>query len=116
MRIFTLLFFLFAALSSSAQIDFFGRSITGQSPNSANSYFILGISNETSLVSTAAKLSEFEHARQQINLFNLGIDYTTQVLGIEDFGRIDIDLDTVIGGTIVRNSYRVYTIHLGVLS
>lgn len=109
MRILLLLLLLCCGLGRvTAQVDFFGRSITGQSPNSASTFFVLGVSNETSLVSTAAQLSEFEHARQQIGLFNLGIDYTTQVLGVENFERIDINLDTVVGGTIVRNSYRLY--------
>ena len=98
---------IFSLASAIAQTDFFGRSLTGQSPNSANMYVLVGVSNETSLVSDATNLTEFEHATRQINLFNLGIDYATQVLGIDTIDPIDINLDTVVGGSIVKNSFQL---------
>lgn len=108
MRIFLLIVHLLLLGGSSllAQIDFFGRSITGQSPNSAETFVVLSISNETSIVSNAANLKDFDHARRQIELFNLGINYTTEVLDIEDLEEIQIDLDTIVGGGVTKNSFQ----------
>ncbi|MGH1435345.1 MAG: hypothetical protein ACRBG0_12915 [Lewinella sp.] len=93
----------------SAQIDFFGRSINGgQSPNSASVFLTVGLANETSIVSDAANLKDFDHAARQINLFNLGIGYATQILEIDSLEEIEIDLDTVIGGPVTQNAFRFY--------
>jgi len=92
-----------------AQIDFFGRSINGgQSPNSATVFLTVGLAREVSIVSDAANLMEFDHAVRQINLFNLGIDYATQILEIDSLEEIEIDLDTVIGGPVTQNAWRFY--------
>jgi hypothetical protein len=89
-----------------AQVDFFGRSITGQSPNSAETFVVISISNETSIVSNAANLQDFEHARRQIELFNLGISYTTEVQDLDNLDEIEINLDTVVGGGVTKNSFQ----------
>jgi hypothetical protein len=91
-----------------AQVDFFGRSITGQSPNSINTYLIVGLANESSWVNAAANLQDFEHAARQINLFNLGINYTTQVLQLDSVPAIQINLDTVVGGGVWKNAFRLH--------
>ncbi len=94
--------------SAQGQIDFFGRSLTGQSPNSLNTYVVAGIANETSIVRNRANLTEFDHATRQINLFNLGIDYAAEILGTE-LEEVQINLDTMIGGELWRNGFRFYT-------
>ncbi|MEL7220805.1 MAG: hypothetical protein AAGJ93_05760, partial [Bacteroidota bacterium] len=97
---------LFLSSALLAQVDFFGRSLTGQSPNSAETFVVIGISNETSIVSNAANLQDFEHARRQIDLFNLGITYTTEVQDIDSLEEIQIDLDTIVGGGVTKNSFQ----------
>lgn len=108
MRLLLLLTVNFIILNASlfAQVDFFGRSITGQSPNSAETFVVIGISNETSIVSNAANLEDFDHARRQIDLFNLGITYTTEVQDLDSLEEIQIDLDTIIGGGVTKNSFQ----------
>lgn len=111
MKIYTFLSFLCLLLTTqlNAQIDFFGRAINGgQSPNSASVFVTFGLGNETSIVSDAANLKDFDHAARQINLFNLGIGYATQILEIDSLEAIEIDLDTVIGGPVTQNSFRFY--------
>jgi hypothetical protein len=110
MKIFTFwCFLILVPFVLSAQIDFFGRSINGgQSPNSATVFLTVGLANETSIVSDAANLKDFDHAARQINLFNLGIDYATQILEIDSLEEIEIDLDTVIGGAVTQNAWRFY--------
>ncbi len=112
MKIFTFwCFLIMVPFVLGAQIDFFGRSINGgQSPNSATVFLTVGLANETSIVSDAANLKDFDHAARQINLFNLGIGYATQILEIDSLEEIEIDLDTVIGGPVTQNAWRF---HLG---
>lgn len=106
-----LLPFIFTLLASTqllGQVDFYRQSITGQSPNSATQFFVLGLSRETSVVSNATNLNEFDHVSRQINLFNLGVGYATQVLGIDTLEAIRINLDTVIGGSYTKSSFRFF--------
>lgn len=105
-KLLLLSFCLLFSFSLLAQSDFFGRSITGQSPNSAETFITLSVANETSIVNDAANLKDFDHARRQIELFNLGINYTTQVLGIDSLEAIDIDLDTIVGGGVTKNAFQ----------
>lgn len=112
MRTFTLVCFLFIISIPQlvGQIDFYGKRLTGQSPNALSRYLIIGIANETSVVNNAANLQEFEHFSRQIDLFNLGIGYANQILHIEDgANEIQINLDTVVGGKYSKNAFRFYT-------
>lgn len=110
MRAFLLLCtFLSLAVLLPAQTDFFGYSLTGQSPNSVKTYVIAELTNETSFVSNKANLQEFEHASRQIGLFNLGVSYATQVFGLDTFNRIQINLDTVVGSGFTKNAFRFQT-------
>lgn len=111
MKIFTLLYFalVISIPQLTGQIDFYGKRLTGQSPNALSRYLVIGISNETSVVNNAANLQEFEHFSRQIDLFNLGIGYAGQILHIEDgLDEIQINLDTVVGGKHSKNAFRFY--------
>lgn len=90
------------------QIDFFGRPLTSQSPNSANRFIVVGLMNEGTLASNAVNLKDFDHATRQIELFNLGISYATQVLNTSNASEIQINLDTVVGGTVAKNMFRLF--------
>lgn len=106
------IFSLFATVSSiniNAQTDFFGRSFTGQSPNSAELFVLFGVSSEMSWVKNVSNLSDFEHAAQQIDLFNLGIEYASQITGDENLEAIQINLDTLVGGRVQRRGLRFNT-------
>ena len=108
MRISTFIFVLLCICTTqlSAQVDFFGRSFSGQSPNSAENFLILGLGNETSIINNEANLREFEHATRQIELFNLGIGYASEILEDDSLEEIQINLDTVVGGPFTKNSFR----------
>jgi len=107
MRAFLLLFTLLSfVFQLHGQTDFFGYSLTGQSPTAVNTYVFADMVNETSFVSNKANLQEFEHAARQINLFNLGVSYATQVFGLDTFNRIQINLDTVVGNNYNKNAFR----------
>ena len=110
MRISTFIFVLLCICTTqlSAQVDFFGRSFSGQSPNSAENFLILGLGNETSIINNEANLREFEHATRQIELFNLGIGYASEILEDDSLEEIQINLDTVVGGPFTKNSFRFF--------
>ncbi len=112
MRIFTLtsLVLILSIPQLMGQIDFYGRRLTGQSPNALSRYLVIGISSEMSVVDNAANLQEFEHFSRQIDLFNLGVGYAGQILHIEDgLEGIQINLDTVVGGKYTKKAFRFYT-------
>lgn len=90
------------------QIDFFGRPLTSQSPNSANRFVIAGLNHEGTLASNAVNLKDFDHATRQIDLFNLGISYATQVLNTSNASEIQINLDTVVGGPVTKGMFRLF--------
>lgn len=110
MRISTFIFVLLLAATStiSAQIDFFGRSFSGQSPNSAENFLVVGLGNEISIINNKANLREFEHATRQIELFNLGIGYAAEILEDDSLEEIQINLDTIIGGPFTKNAFRFF--------
>ena len=110
MKIFTLTFCLFflTATQLICQIDFYGRRLTGQSPNSVSTYILLGVTNGTSVVSNASNVNDFDHVTRQLNLFNLGIGYASQILDNDDLEEIQINLDTMIGGTSQKNAFRFH--------
>ena len=105
---FTLMLLLLATVSLSAQMDFFGRNFSGQSPNSAENFLVAGLGNEISLINNQANLREFEHATRQIELFNLGIGYAAEILEDDSLEEIQIDLDTVVGGRFTQNTFRYF--------